>query len=65
MKEDRYSLALEQAAGEKLFAIIVETDIICSMLIKTKSFMKQNAILIPNNKDLGGKKVSDETLEYV
>ena len=49
-KEDRFAVALEQAAGERLFSIIVENDVVCSLLIKQGSFMKQRATLIPNNK---------------
>ena len=34
VKEEKYSIALEEAAGQMLFAIICETDIVCSILIK-------------------------------
>ena len=64
VKEDRYSIALEQAAGEKLFAIIVENDVICSVLIKNNCFMKNRAILIPNNK-CGYEESPADVIEYV
>jgi len=65
VKEERYSIALEEAAGEKLFAIICETDIVCSILIKNKCFIKHKAILIPNNRINNFKEASSEVIDYV
>ena len=38
VKEEKYSIALEAAAGESLFSIVVENDTTCGVLIKNKCF---------------------------
>ena len=64
VKEDRCSIALEQAAGEKLFAIIVQNDVTCSVLLKNNCFLKNRAILIPNNK-CGYEEFPADIIDYV
>jgi len=49
VKDDKFSLALEIGAGEKLFSIIVENEITASVLIKNNCFEDEDKVtLIPN-----------------
>jgi structural maintenance of chromosome 2 len=49
VKDERYSTALEEAAGSQLFSIVIENDVTASMMIKNNCFLKQYVTLIPNN----------------
>jgi chromosome segregation ATPase len=40
LREERYAVALEQAAGENLFSVIVENEVTCGVLIKGKCFLR-------------------------
>ena len=63
LKEDRYATALEAVAGQKLYNIVVDNDVACSMLLKSDSF-KHRVNLIPNNK-IRVKEVKKEVVDYV
>ncbi len=49
IKEDRYSLALEVIGGRKLYAIVIENDVACRMLLNNNAFTRYRVDLIPNN----------------
>ncbi|CDW78995.1 structural maintenance of chromosomes protein 2-1-like [Stylonychia lemnae] len=64
IKEDRYALALEAIAGQRLYAIVVENDVACSVLMKNNAFSRYRVDLIPNNK-IKFKEVQKDVADYV
>lgn len=65
VENDHYAQALEQGAGHKLFSIIVENDVTVAILIKNKCFMRQRALLIPNNTISNYKTCPAELQQYI
>ncbi len=63
IKEERYAAALEIAAGNKLFYIVVDNDIVASLLLKHESFSTR-VHLIPNNKVVS-REPKKEVVDYV
>ena len=63
LKEEKYSTALEAIAGNKLYNIVVDNDVACSLLLKHNSF-NYRVNLIPNNK-IEPKEVKKEIVDYV
>lgn len=63
IKEEKYATALEAISEQKLYHIVVDNDIACSLLLKHNSF-KYRVNLIPNNK-IEQKEVKKEIVDYV
>lgn len=55
---------MEALAGEKLYNIVVDNDVAASLLLKNNSF-GYRVDLIPNNKVVGCKTISDDLKSYV
>lgn len=63
IKEERYTTALEAIAGNKLYSIVVDNDVVASILLKNDCF-KYRVNLIPNNK-IECREVKKEIVDYV
>jgi structural maintenance of chromosome 2 len=63
IKEERYYNALEAIAGNKLYYIVVDNDVVASLLLKNNCF-KYRVNLIPNNK-IESRDVKQEVVDYV
>jgi structural maintenance of chromosome 2 len=63
IESDRYSVALEQVAGAKLFNVVVDNENTSQLLLSRKCF-DNNVYLIPNNK-IQGKTVDNNVMRLV
>ena len=62
--DERFAKALETVAGSKLYSIVVDNDVVCSLLMKHQAFKKYRVDLIPNNR-IKGKEPTEDVLKYV